>query len=255
MRLLIILLLSSCVSLFAQKKERIYNPNDEYVYTKEMSGGIRMQTNGFSLFTEFGFIKNIYKTQLIQAEYQYFMDYKLRREKAVPVGKENGRDYYYGMQNQLHTIRLSYGIRRTFADKARRNGVRFAFTAMGGFSLGLLKPYYLDLKYQTDSLVGGFTEVRSERYSEANRSKFLDKQSISEASSLSRGLNQIEPVPGVHIKTGLNFDWGTRDEFVKALEAGVMADIYYKQLPVLINRQNRFYRFSAYLSFQFGKRW
>jgi len=252
--ILFVFMLSSMV-LQAQKAERIYNPNDEFVYHKEMSGGIRVQTNGFSLFTEFGWIKNIYKTRFIQLEYQYFMDYKLKKEKSIPVNKDSGRDYFFGMQNQFHTIRFGYGLRRTFADKARRNGVRFSYMILGGFSLGLLKPYYLDLKYPTDTVAGGFVDVRSERYSDANRSKFLDKNSISEASPLSKGLNQIEPVPGLHVKTGVNFDWGTRDEYVKALEAGVMADFYYKQLPTLINRQNRFYRFSAYLSFQFGKRW
>jgi hypothetical protein len=255
MRCLFFLLLVLPTLLHAQKKERIYNPNDEYVYRKEMSGGIRIQTNGFSIFTEFGWIKNIYKTRFIQLEYQYFMDYKLKKEKAIPVGKESGRDYFYGMQNQLHTIRFGYGLRRTFADKARRNGVRFSYMILGGISLGLLKPYYLDLKYPTDTIAGGFVDVRSERYSEANKSKFINKEYISEASSISKGMNQMQPVPGLHVKTGINFDWGTRDEYVKALEAGVMADFYYKQLPTLINRQNRFYRFSAYLSFQFGKRW
>ena len=60
----ILLLLVFSLGLFAQKKERIYNPNDEYVYTREMSGGVRAQTNGFSLFLEYGFIKNIFKRNI-----------------------------------------------------------------------------------------------------------------------------------------------------------------------------------------------
>lgn len=240
--------------LMAQKKERIYNPNDEYVYTREISGGIRAQTNGFSLFLEYGFIKNIFKTRIIQLEYQYFIDYKLKRQKAVPIGKDSGRDYFYGLQNKFHTIRINYGVRRMIAEKARRNGVRLSFMAMGGISLGLMVPYYLDLKYQPDG-IGGVYEIRSERYSEANRDKFLDKQSINEASTIGKGFSKTEPVPGLHGKLGLNFDFGTRDEFVKSLEAGVMTDLYYKPLPLLINDQNRFYKFSAYISFQFGKRW
>jgi hypothetical protein len=238
----------------AQKKERIYNPNDEYVYTREMSGGVRAQTNGFSLFLEYGFIKNIFKTRIIQLEYQYFIDYKLKRQKATPIGKDSGRDYFYGLQNKFHAIRISYGVRRMIAEKARRNGVRLSFMAMGGISLGLMVPYYLDLKYQPDG-IGGIYEIRSERYSEANRDKFLDKQSINEASTIGKGFSKTEPVPGLHGKLGLNFDFGTRDEFVKSLEAGVMTDLYYKPLPLLINDQNRFYKFSAYVSFQFGKRW
>jgi hypothetical protein len=249
-----ILSLMICVHAAAQTKERIYNPNEEYVYNREMSGGIRAQTNGFSLFLEYGFIKNIFKTRILQIEYQYFMDYKLKRQKATPIGKQSGRDYFYGLQNKFHTIRMNYGVRRMIAEKARRNGVRLSFTGMGGISLGLLVPYYLDLKYQPDG-IGGVFDIRSERYSDANREKFLDKQSINEASIIGKGLGQAEPVPGLHGKMGLNFDFGTRDEFVKSLEAGVMGDVFYKPLPILINQQNRFYKFSAYLSFQFGKRW
>ncbi|MDW8273891.1 MAG: hypothetical protein RMJ53_06655 [Chitinophagales bacterium] len=251
-----LLLLTAACFCHAQssESERIYNPNEEYVYTREMSGGIRAQTNGFSLFLEYGFIKNIFKSRFLQLEYQYFIDYKLKKQKATPVGKESGRDYFFGMQNKFHAIRLSYGLRRMIAEKARRNGVRLSFMAMGGVSLGLLVPYYLDLKYQPDG-IGGFFEIRSERYSEANRNKFLDKQFINEASPIGKGLKHAEPVPGLHCKTGLNFDFGRRDEFVKALEAGIMADIYYKNLPIMINNQNQFYKISAYLSFQFGKRW
>ncbi|OJV26770.1 MAG: hypothetical protein BGO32_07910 [Bacteroidetes bacterium 37-13] len=253
-QLLTSFLLVISLAVVAQQKERIYNPNDEYVYTREMSGGGRLQTNGFSLFLEYGFIKNIFKTRIIQLEYQYFMDYKLKKIKSVPIGKDSGTDYFYGLQNKFHTIRINYGVRRMIAEKARRNGVRLSFMAMGGFSLGLMVPYYLDLKYQPDG-IGGAYEIRSERYSEANRDKFLDKQSINEASPIGKGFTKIEPVPGVHGKLGLNFDFGTRDEFVKEIEAGVMADIFYKPLPLLINDQNRFYKFGAYISFQFGKRW
>lgn len=252
--LLTIFLFSCSLVVFAQKKERIYNPKDEYVYTREMSGGGRIQTNGFSLFLEYGFIKDIFKTRIIQVEYQYFIDYKLKKEKAMPIGKDSGLDYFYGLQNKFHTIRISYGVRRMIAEKARRNGVRLSFMAMGGFSLGLMVPYYLNLKYQPDG-IGGVYEIKTERYSEANRDMFLDHQSINEAAPIGRGISKTEPVPGVHGKLGLNFDFGTRDEFVKSLEAGVMADIYYKPLPLLINKENRFYKFGAYLSFQFGKRW
>ena len=79
--------------------------------------------------------------------------------------------------------------------------------------------------------------------------------SIVEAAPIRVGLNQMQPVAGAHIKTALDFDWGSKDEFVKALQAGVMIDVYYKRLPIMINNNNRFFQASFFISFQFGKRW
>lgn len=145
---------------------------------------------------------------------------------------------------------MSYGGKRTIADKATRNGVRLSFVGFGGIALGLLKPYYLSIQ-QNDSSVNTVPT----RYTSATASQFLNRNLIVEASPIRYGLNQIQPVPGLTGKAALDFDWGTKDEFVKALEAGVTLDIYYKRLPIMANAYNRFYQFGIFLSFQFGKRW
>lgn len=250
-RQLVLLLFSFLfsVQVFAQKNQKVIDLQD-YMYKKEASGGFRIQTNGISLYAEYGWIKDIYRTRLLQIEYTYYIDYRQKKQKAQT---ESGRDYLFGFQNKFHEIHLSYGLKRTIADKANRNGVQLSFIFFGGFSLGLLKPYYLELIQPGDS--NTLATHRPERYSAANDSSFLDKNKIYGAAPIRYGLNQIEPVPGIHVKSGLNFDWGTKDAFVKALEAGLMLDLYYKRLPIMINSNNRFYQFAFYLSFHFGKRW
>lgn len=220
----------------------------DYQYKKEASGGLRLQSNGLTGFFEYGCIKDIFKTRFLQVEYTYYIDYRQKKQKALLPG---GRDFFFGLQNRFHDVRINYGIKRSIADKAARNGVRLSFLAVGGFSLGLLKPYYLNIRREID---GGQT-ITPERYSEANAKQFLSLDSIVEAAPMRYGLNQIQPVPGVHGKIGLDFDWGTKDEFVKSLQAGVMLDIYYKRLPIMVNNSNRFYQVALYISFQFGKRW
>ncbi len=236
------------VSLFSQRKQKLTDPRD-YQYKHEASAGGRIQTNGFSIFGEYGWIKDIKRTRLLQLEYSYFIDYRQKKQNSRITG---GRDYVFGVQNRFHTIRVAYGFKRVIADKAPRNGVCLSATFFGGVSLGLLKPYYLNLLQPTD---GGIPEVKAERYSAANETRFLSRDSIVEAAPIRYGLNQIQPVAGAHVKAGLDFDWGSKDEFVKALQAGVMIDVYYKRLPLMINNSNRFYQASFYLSFQFGKRW
>ncbi len=250
-RLLFFILFCSHFSaqVFAQKKQKVVDLQD-YRYKKEASGGFRIQSNGISLYAEYGWIKDIYRTRLLQLEYTYHIDYRQKKQKAEA---DAGRDYLYGFQNKLHMIHLSYGIKRTIADKANRNGVRLSFIFFGGFSLGLLKPYYLEINQPGDP--NTLPTHRPERYSAANDTAFLNKSQIYGAAAIRYGLNQIQPVPGIHTKSGLNFDWGTKDQFVKALEVGVALDLFYKRLPIMINNHNRFYQIALYASFHLGKRW
>jgi hypothetical protein len=62
-------------------------------------------------------------------------------------------------------------------------------------------------------------------------------------------------VPGAFVKLGLNFEWGSRDAFITSLEAGVAADVYYRNIPIMINQPQRPFFIAAYLSFEMGKRW
>jgi hypothetical protein len=245
----ILLVILTASALFAQRKQKVVDLQD-YRYKKQASGGLRIQTNGISLYAQYGWIKDIYRTRLIQIEYNYYIDYRQKKQKAQTEG---ARGYLYGFQNKLHTIHLSYGLERVIADKAARNGVRLSFVFFGGFSLGLLKPYYLELNQPGDT--NTLPTHKPERYSEGNADRFLDKNQIYGAAPIRYGLSQIQPVPGIHTKSALNFDWGVKDEFVKALEAGVMLDLYYKRLPIMVNNHNRFYQIALYLSFHFGKRW
>ncbi|HWB63770.1 MAG TPA: hypothetical protein VG603_09690 [Chitinophagales bacterium] len=245
---LLFLLITLCFSLFAQDGGQKQIDLRDYQYKHEASGGFRIQSNGVTVYGEYGWIKDMFKTRLLQVEYTYYVDYRWKKQKAQI---QDGRDFIFGLDNHFHTIRVNYGIKRTIADKADKNGVRLTLVAFGGVALGLLKPYYLDVVHSTDA---GYV-IQPERYSAANASLFLNKDSIADAAPTRYGLNQMQPVVGLHGKLGLNFDWGTKDEFVKAIEAGVMLDVYYKRLPIMLNDSNRFYQFGVYLAAHFGKRW
>lgn len=249
----IILLLVFPFYIYAQNTENI-RPEDvqDYMYLHELSGGLKIQSNGVNLYMTKGWIKNIYKTHLIQAEYQYFLNYKDKLLRPNPMF--DGKRYFYGVQNRFHALRFSYGFERCIADKAERNGVRLSFIGFVGFSLGLIKPYYLEI-YKSRSASGEIIH-ESLRYSESNDSKFMNQDSIYGASPFYKGIHQTIPTFGGHIKLGLNFDWGVKDRFVKALEVGVMADVYYRKVPIYVNHDaNKFLMPALYLGFHFGKRW
>ena len=227
----------------------------DYMFHKQVVGGIKLQTTGLAFYLEYGIIKNIYKTHLFLLEYEWHLDYKDKTTKAQPYASESGRDYFFGVQNKLHTIRFSYGFEKAIADKYIRNGVRLSWIGFAGVAMALVKPYYLNLQYYPDP-TSAAPDIRSERYTADNASVFLDKNRIDEAAPIYKGLDQIKPVFGGHLQTGLNFDWGTHDAFVKSIEAGVSVDIYYKRIPIYVNNDmNNFLFFGLYLSVHLGKRW
>jgi hypothetical protein len=248
----VLVLLLSMVSAQAQKTE---NPKmalqKDYMFKREMVGGIRLATTGLGFYLQYGLIKNIYKTHLFMLEYEWHIDYRDKKIKATPYNTQTGRDYYFGVQNRFHTIRFSYGFEKAIADKAARNGVRLSWVGFLGGSLGLIKPYYLNIQYNPQD-----GDIRSEKYSAANAAKFLDKNYIDEAAPIYKGMDEMQPVFGGHVRTGLNFDWGSRDAFVKCIEAGVAVDLFYKKIPIYVNNDNnQFLFFGVYLGFHIGKRW
>jgi hypothetical protein len=103
-------------------------------------------------------------------------------------------------------------------------------------------------------------EGRTEKYGQnGNEEKFLNWYEILGSSGFAKGLNEIQPVPGGYAKLALNFEWGSRDNFITALEAGVMADVFYKRVPVMIETENsdvknQFLFMQAYISVHIGKR-
>lgn len=234
----------------AVAQNMVKKPPVDYLFKREASGGVRVTHNGFTILGQYGWIKNIYGAPFIEAEYFYHHNYQFKKIKS-PLS--NGRDFYFGVQNRLHVIRLGGGYKRTLADKSEQKGVRLSLQASGGISLALLKPYYLSLYYPDgpDSI----PVFRDEKYTEANANRFIDRRFIAEASPDYLGMNEIQVVPGAHGKLSLEFDFGSRDAFIATLETGVIVDLYYKRLPLVINDTNRMYMGSFFIGVRLGKRW
>ena len=96
------------------------------------------------------------------------------------------------------------------------------------------------------------------KYTGDNIDEFLNVDRIYGSSGFRKGLNEIKPVPGAHGKIAVHFDWGAFDEFVKAFEAGIMVDVFIREVPILVDDtqfpENRPYFVNLYLTLQLGKR-
>jgi hypothetical protein len=228
------------------------------IYNNEFSGGVYLASNGYGFFLEKGKILNIKTTRLLYFGFGELRNLRLRKQKAEygffgsAIGNDSPKDF---KQNNFYTLRFAFGYKKVIADKAEKNGVRVSLSYMGGLSLGILKPYYLNIAYLVDDSDPRVLtyNVIAQKYDD-DKAKFIDWYSIAGASGFRYGLKEIKPVPGLFGKFGLNFDWSAKEENEMALEVGIMGDFFYKKIPIMIASRNKPYFLGAYISFQYGKR-
>ena len=227
------------------------------LYNEEQNFEIRLHTNGMSIGYNKGEIIKYYLTRTFHLDIGYLRHPKEFRQnlrsQAVLQSLTSTSGYIFGKQNSLLTIRGGIGQIRYFGEKAKRKGVAVGVSYQGGPSIGILKPYYLDLK-RFDEETGSGIRPSSEKYSEENASLFLDPNSIYSYSGFFKGLGEIKFIAGLQARGAVHFSWGSNDKYVKVLESGVMIDFYARKMPLLINEQNRSLFVNLYLSLQFGKR-
>lgn len=232
------------------------------VYDKELTFDFTIHSNGFAIGANFGKIKTYYKTKYYMIQIGELHHPKEERQSFDWGGSVNGasssKSFFFGKRNNLYVVRAGMGMKKYYSEKAKHKGVAIGFNYEAGPSLGLLKPYYLEILYPTDNNTQYV--LRSEKYSEGNASSFLDFNSIYGSTGFTKGFGELKPIVGAHAKFGVHFDWGAFDEFVKAIEAGVMLDLYLKKVPLMVenetltNVENRPFFVNLYLTLQLGKR-
>ncbi|MCP3928514.1 MAG: hypothetical protein GY705_05370 [Bacteroidetes bacterium] len=237
--------------------------NKGVVYDKEFTMDFRLLTNGFSVGGNIGTLKSYHLTRYYHFEIGHLKHPKEYRQSFdFPTSNTNrvSRSFIFGKQNTLLVLRAGFGEKRYFSEKAKEKGLAIGLSYEAGPSLGLLKPYYLELIRFSDTGANSHN-IHSEKFSEENANVFLDVHSIYGSSGFSKGLGELTPMPGAHAKVAVHFDWGAFDEYVKAFEAGIAFDLFFKkapimaELPQLNNVENRPFFINLYLNLQLGKRW
>lgn len=238
-----------------------YDDKKGLVYLQENTFEIDLYTNGAALGLNFGDIETYYKTKFWHVSLGELKHYRQTRQSNLLQGGGFGgnfRSFVFGKENNFYVIRGGYGEKKYFSEKARTKGVAVGYSYEGGPSLGLLKPYYLILRYVTER--PGSQNYRSEKYTEENALRFLAYENIFGADSFLKGISEVKLRPGLHGRASLHFDWGALDEFVKAIELGVLADVYFQEVPIMVESEytpgikNQPIFVNLFMSIQFGKR-
>jgi hypothetical protein len=224
------------------------------LFKSEILVGGGMHTRGFQLTGLYSIIQNENKNLTFQLEFSELKSPKEKKMNAErrAVGGNSSRSYIYGKENNLYTLKLAAGQRFYISEKTEKSPVAIAFSYNGGLNLGMIKPYYLDLIYRFDPQG---SKIISEKYSNSNALKFLEPQDINGASGFSKGWDELTLAPGIYTKGSLLFDWGANDSFAKILELGLSADIFFKNISIVIGEVRPPLYLNLFMNFYFGKRW
>lgn len=237
-----------------------YDQRKDIIYEKEFSTDFRLHTGGASVGVNLGKIRSYKKTSLMYfgiGELKHPQE--VRQNQNLPFGVGTGlRGYIFGKQNNFFALRGGIGEKHYLSEKARKKGVALAISYDVGPTIGVLKPYYLMLRTEPSNF--NQPNFRSEKFSTENESRFLSVDKIFGADNFFQGIGELGFRPGLHAKFSAHADWGILDEFIKALEAGVMVDYFFQEIPLMAespltpNFRNKNVFVNLFLTLQLGKR-
>jgi hypothetical protein len=220
----------------------------ESIFKKHSLFSIKMHTDGYGLTYERGKIKSPYKATLFQFEFNEKKHKKEEKQSRSDGAVVFGNPFIYGKQNNFYQFKLGMGQQFMLGGKSNKNGVGVYAILAGGLSLGLMKPYYLDIESPPNS-----GQIKSIKYSQADSAEFMGP-SILGATGFGKGWGELKLAPGVHAKTGLRFDWGRFNNSVSAAEVGFTLEYYPGKVEQMVGMEANTLFFNGYLAFVFGSR-
>lgn len=228
------------------------------LYDFESMYEVRAHTQGFAIGYKKGRVRSYYRTTYQNFEFGYVKDGRERRaNRNLSIsGERISSPFIYGKANQFFTFRYSYGEKKFLSEKTRRKGLAVGFIYEGGATIGLLKPYTLKLiRSESDDPTERFLETVT--YSDEVKDDFLNDRIVYGGTNFFNGITKVTPTVGLHGKVGMQWAFGAFERKARAVETGIMFDVFPQNIPLLIERDginNSFYYFKIYLSFQFGDR-
>ncbi len=211
------------------------------VFKKQTAFGGKLINNGYGIFMEIGRAKSVKNTMLFQFE---LSEYKSPKEEKQSNLYAQSTPFIFGKQNFFYPVKLGVQQQILFGNKSNKNGVSVTGNFGGGVSVGLLRPYYVQL-----NTTGKFV-----KYDSPDSLKFLSPQLISAGPGFSKGWSDITVNPGAYVKTALRFDYGMYNEMLSAIEIGITGDFFSKKVQLVARTPGKQFFFSGYVAFIFGRR-
>lgn len=228
-----------------ERRERInklakQEEEGEVVFNKQSVFGLKLATDGFGLSYEFGKYLTTRKSILFQFE---FNEKKHQKEKKVPLFDGIGfSNVVYGKLNNFYQTKFGVAQQMRIGGKGNKNGVAVSGIWGGGLSIGLEKPYTVNVVENNVEFKSTFPTIIDSGYN------------IVGSAGPFAGWKNVKINPGGHAKLAMRFDYGRFNETVTAIEVGLMAEFYAKKVPQLAYVKEKQFFFCGYMSILLGRR-
>lgn len=220
-------------------------------YRKHTAFGLKLANDGYGFFVEVGRAQSLKKSLLFQLD---ISEKKHTKEDKQSNTTYSGPGLIFGKINFFYPVKLGLQQQVLLGNKSNKNGISVTANYGGGISLGLLRPYFLEI---TDTSKSPY-QRKFIRYESADSSLFSNNENLvyfqATGPNLSRGWNKLSFTPGLYAKAALRFDYGRYNESVSAIEVGGTAEFYAKKVPQLVFSAPKNLFVNIYIAIVFGKR-
>lgn len=211
---------------------------------------IKSSHDGYGFLYEKGRAKSVFSTSLFQVEFGEKQHQKEQKQSTSAFSSSGftffSRPFVYGKQNIFYQLKIGAGKQIMIGGKGNKNGVAVFGTFIGGFSAGLLRPYYIEFNTPDG--------IQPIKYNGSNNNVYLDAGRIIGGTGLQKGWNEMKLNPGAYAKAGLRFDWARFNQQVSAIEFGFGFDFYTSKVVQMVGLEGRSFFPSGYVALVFGSR-
>ena len=215
------------------------------LYRNEGSGGVFIHSNGIGVNFRRGYHVTGEKKRMLELE-----ACSMRDPKEIKVAmNENSKGYYFGKLNSLYLFRPGVGRQMVIFKRGERRSVEIRYSTFIGASICFAKPVYLDILHSTQGSEP--MPLTTEQYDP----ELHNKTNIYGRANFLTGINKTKIYPGGYAKFNFSCEFGERYSDVKAIEIGLIADVYPFPVPLMAFNRSNPYFITIYAGLIIGKKW
>jgi hypothetical protein len=241
-----------------QKRNKMNNSlrmeeEGDLIFNRQNVFGIHLASDGYGISYEKGYFRTPTRTVIYDFELNEKHSPKEHHISATTDAFDFSSIVPY-KANNFYEFKASIGQQILIGGKGNKNGVAVTALYAGGITIGMLKPYYLDI---SNTISGASNQQTYAQF--ANDSTTGDE--ISGAAGFLIGWNELTVKPGLNAKQGMRFDYGRLNQTVAAIEVGLTEEFFSGKMPIMWDPPGlsnssppKQFFFNAYVAILFGNR-
>lgn len=243
----LLFLISSIGPLFGQGE---IDDQAQILFQDERSLSVSLNSNGFAAAYRYGLRRTYLSKRLFDIELAYIKH--PREVKAyTPSSYSVSRKFVNGKLNAIISIRPSIGFQKEIFSKEDRGSIAVKYYYAFGPSIGFAKPIYYDFNIWGrlgDTYV--ITDQREEKYTFTGDTPLLWE--IAGRAPFWKGIKETSVYAGAHARLGLSFEYSSVNSLINAIDAGIIAEVFHKKVPIMYTSDNRQVFITLFVSYRFG---